>query len=415
MHISAFPALRLRDLAAPARREAELPFPLGAPRTSAFYAARYALYRLLRALGIGRGDEVLLPAYHHGNEVRAVRATGASVRFFEVGAGCAPRREELALVARPPVRALLAIHTLGLPQPIEELAALCRERGIVLIEDCAHAFLGRHAGRPLGSFGDYAIFCIYKTVPVPNGGLLVQNRADGPALDVAPRTAPDLVSEAAALAELTLHGVRMRHEALGQTLLQLKRASGRALSAARVSRLPVGDAGFDPAASDTAMSSFCQGLLRRFDYAAIRARRRANFQQLHERLWGRVALPRLELPEGACPLFFPLLVSDKAAAAQLLAVRGVSSVEFWNTGDPGARGFANTDFLRAHLLELPIHQDLGPEHVDVVADAVLELGPVLELEDRCSRAERAATARMVRRAVAAALDEPDDRTLRGSA
>lgn len=415
MYAPALPALKPTDFVGRPLPEQELPFPLAAAHTSAFYAARYALYRLLVALGIGEGDEVLVPSYHHGNEVRAVRASGAAVRFFEVDARLAPRLEDVVVrLASPRVRALLAIHTMGWPQPIEELAPLCRDRGIVLIEDCAHAFLGQHGGRPLGSFGDYAIFCLYKTVPVPNGGLLVQNRTDGPVLDVRPRTPPDGISEAASLTELMLHGVRLRHDAVAGALAALKRAAGKALTAARVSRLPVGNEGFDVAASGTGMSSFCNRLLRRFGYATIREKRRANFLHLRDRLAARAALLDVELAEGTCPLFFPVLVADKAAAAQLLQARGVETVEFWNTGDPEAQGaFPTTDFLRAHVLELPIHQDLTSEHIDFVADAVLGLGRILEIEE-LSRAGRVEAA-LMRKALAAALGIPGTPGLEGSA
>src|SRR5204862_512234 len=72
-------------------------------------------------------------------------------------------------------RVLYVIHYLGWPQPILELRELCKERGIVLIEDCALSLLSQFNGRPLGTFGDYSVFCLYKTLPVPNGGMLIQN------------------------------------------------------------------------------------------------------------------------------------------------------------------------------------------------------------------------------------------------
>jgi len=81
------------------------------------------------------------------------------------------------------------------------------------------------------------------------------------------------------------------------------------------------------------------------------------------------------LDEGICPLFFPLLVPDKHAAAQALWRRGIGAVEFWNYGDPEARGvgFEDAQFLRDHVLELPIHQDVGTAQVEYMADQVLRL------------------------------------------
>ena len=46
---------------------------------------------------------------------------------------------------------------------------------MLLVEDCALSLLSEADGRPLGSFGDWSVFCLCKTLPLPNGALLVQN------------------------------------------------------------------------------------------------------------------------------------------------------------------------------------------------------------------------------------------------
>jgi hypothetical protein len=63
------------------------------------------------------------------------------------------------------------------------------------------------------------------------------------------------------------------------------------------------------------------------------------------------------------------LVRDKAAAAKRLWGRGIGAVEFWNEGDPeaGENQFPDTHFLRRHLLELPIHQDISPRQMEYIA------------------------------------------------
>jgi dTDP-4-amino-4,6-dideoxygalactose transaminase len=363
--------LRPSQLVSRSRREVGLPFPLNA-HGSYYYVARGAIYQLIKALGRGR---VLVPAYHHGNEVKAIRAAGAEVCFYPIDRQLMPDLDALDRLARGGARVLFSIHYLGWAQPIRVLRALSRERGLVLVEDCALALLSEtDDGAPLGSFGDYAVFCLYKTVAVPNGGLLVQNHGAAARLNGNVRP-PDFVSVAARTSELMLQWVRSRSDLSGRALMGLKRMAGRSLSAARVRRLPVGDQGFGPALADTAMSPFCLGLLKRFDYEAIRARRRANFLHLQERLAGRTTPLERQLDEGVCPLFFPLLVRDKAAAFRALEQRGVETVEFWNTGDPEADAarFPDVRFLREHVLELPVHQDVTPDQVDYVADQVLKL------------------------------------------
>jgi hypothetical protein len=68
-------------------------------------------------------------------------------------------------------------------------------------------------------------------------------------------------------------------------------------------------------------------------------------------------------------------VHDKHSAAQALWGRGIGAVEFWNDEVPGAIGVGGTDarYLRAHVLELPIHQDVTRSQVEYIADQVLHL------------------------------------------
>src|SRR5438132_1278410 len=174
MYIPAWPTLSPRYLFR-SDRGAALPFPLNAGTATSFYTARNGIYHLLRVLGFHDGATILVPDYHHGVEVQAIRASGASIRYYTVNRRLEPDLDEVARLCRSHPRVLYVIHFLGWPQPIEEMAALCRERGIVLIEDCALALLSKAGERPLGTFGDYAVFCLYKSLPVPDGGLLVQN------------------------------------------------------------------------------------------------------------------------------------------------------------------------------------------------------------------------------------------------
>jgi dTDP-4-amino-4,6-dideoxygalactose transaminase len=374
MYVPGWPGLNLGSLLRPDARE--LPFPFCAAEGSYFYRARTAIYHLFRALRLRSDETVLVPDYHSGNEVLAIRAAGAGVCYYPIRRNLQPDLEVLERSARASnARVLFAIHFLGWPQPIEALRAFCRERGMILVEDCALSLLSETHGRPLGTFGDYAVFCLYKTVPIPNGGLLVQN---GDVLDGLGRRDLQpcgLPSVAGRTLELFLETVRGRWDRLGAALFSVKRSVGAALRGLHVRPLPVGDIGFQAADLEVDMSSVCRPLLRKFDYEGIRRRRRDNFLLLREKLAGRVSVLCEELPPGVCPLFFPILVADKHAAARSLWDRGVSAVEFWNHGDPEASTAASGDaqFLREHVLELPIHQGVTPSQVEYMADQVLRL------------------------------------------
>ena len=374
MYVSSWPGLTAREFYR-SRSNRSFPFLLNADNRLAFCVARSGIYHLFRALRFKKGDVVLVPDYHSGNEVFAIRAAGASIVYYPILRNLEPDMEALSGLAKLNPRAIYVIHYLGWPQPMKDIEALCRERGSLLIEDCALSLLSETDQGPLGSFGDYSVFCLYKTLPVPNGGLLVQNRnilgdLANLELERCPHTAA-----AGRGSELVLEAVRSRSDNIGKVLFGIKRSFGQMLRAARVRQVPVGNIGWNVADVNIAMSSISQTVMGGLEYDQIRRKRRENFLLMQHRLEGRVTMLRNDLKEGVCPLFFPILVEDKHAAARALWQRGIGAVEFWNEGDPQADGQSGSDarYLRAHVLELPIHQDVTPSQVEYIAEQVLRL------------------------------------------
>lgn len=72
-------------------------------------------------------------------------------------------------------RALMVTHYFGFPQDMAAIRQLCNEKGVILIEDCAHAFFGETNEQPIGTIGDYAIASASKFFPVYDGGLLASS------------------------------------------------------------------------------------------------------------------------------------------------------------------------------------------------------------------------------------------------
>lgn len=353
-------------------------FPFNAAHRLAFYRARNAIYHLFRALReTNPGLTVLAPDYNSGNEILAMRAAGATLHY------CPVRRdmtldpddvERCCRVHNPDL--LYVIHYAGWPQPMTQLVDLCRRRGMLLVEDCALSLLSEHDGRPLGSFGDWSVFCLYKTLPLPNGALLVQN---GPRLESLERLQLQDAGSASVIgraAELVVQRIRGRANGLGAALQLAKRGMGRAAGALAVRRANVGDIGFNLDEVNLAMSRLSARLLTGFDYAAIRQRRVDNYRTLSALLDPAVMQLFPTVPDGVCPLFFPVTVPDKHTAAEQLRARGVDALEFWNeSSEPGGHEMGpNARFLRRHVLELPIHQDLTPRHIDHLARQVNSLG-----------------------------------------
>ena len=152
-------------------------FPMSVPDHMYFHRARNAIYHLFRSLRLAPGETVLVPDYHNGNEVQAIRAAGVTVRFYRIGRNLEIDLEHLTTAradhGRP--RRCSSSTTSAGRSPSRSSLALCEAHDMILVEDCALSLLSETLGRPLGSFGRYATFCLYKTLPVPNGGVLVAN------------------------------------------------------------------------------------------------------------------------------------------------------------------------------------------------------------------------------------------------
>ena len=345
-------------------------FPLNAAGRLPFYRARNAIYHLFRTLVEGSpGLTVLAPDYNSGNEILAMRAAGARIHYCRVDRRMQLDPDAIARLCdrhRPDV--LYVIHYIGWAQPIEALAGLCRARNMLLVEDCALSLLSTPAGQRLGGFGHWSVFCLYKTLPLPNGALLVQN---GPRLEALERLQLRDVGPASVLgrtAELLVQRLRGRASGVGAVLQMAKRGLGKVAGALDVRRANVGDIGFNLDEVDLAMSPVSRRLLEQFDVLDIRRRRVANYRLLDSLLDHRVVRVFSDLPDGACPLFFPIVVPDKQAAARALQRRGVDALEFWNESmESGGEMGPDARFLRAHVLELPVHQDLTERQLAYLA------------------------------------------------
>ncbi len=365
------PTLR-PSMLAPRLHPRPAPFPFAWPDARRYYFARNAVFTAVRVLGLAR-HEVLVPAYHHGVEVEALEAAGAEPRFVRVDGRMQLDLEHLEASIGPRTRALYVIHYAGFSQPMDEILAIGNRYGLRVVEDSALALLSRDGEVPLGSRGDIGIFCLYKTLPVPNGGMLVLNRpldAPGPA-----RGAP-LGSTLYHAANSFLAHIELRYGPGGAAVRESIRRTGRAVRLATGFRaLATGTAHFDAAAADVGMSRLTEVILDNLDYDQIVEARRRNWSLLFSRL-REVAPPvHRELPAGVCPLFYALVCKEKESAAARLLARGVETVNFWRDGHPACpRGaFPEVDALRHGVLELPLHQDLTPDDMDYLASAVEEV------------------------------------------
>lgn len=140
---------------------------MGQPQGILTSSGRESIGIVLQALHLARGDEVwILTSFDFSNVSSCVTST-----VFNV---CKPSR-----VATKNTRAILIIHEFGIPHPeTPKIAETAKQRGIPLIEDCAHTIDSRRDGWQVGTHGDYAIVSFPKMFPAAGGGALLGGDLD---------------------------------------------------------------------------------------------------------------------------------------------------------------------------------------------------------------------------------------------
>lgn len=154
---------------------------LGVEEAVALASGTDALHLALLAADIGPGDEVITTPFSFIATANAIRYTGARPVFVDIDpATYNIGADAIAAAITPATRAVLPVHLYGQPAAMQEIAALCAHRGLLLIEDCAQSFGARRGGRMSGTFGLAGCFSFYPSKNlggVGDGGLVATSSA----------------------------------------------------------------------------------------------------------------------------------------------------------------------------------------------------------------------------------------------
>jgi perosamine synthetase len=134
------------------------------------------LFLALKSLGIGDGDEVIVPDFSFIATANAVRHTGATPIFVDidpVSLCIAPSNIERSITKN--TKAIMPVHIYGHPAPMHEIMDIASKHGLYVVEDCAEAHGAKVMGRPVGSWGDMGVFSFYgnKIITTGEGGVIV--------------------------------------------------------------------------------------------------------------------------------------------------------------------------------------------------------------------------------------------------
>jgi dTDP-4-amino-4,6-dideoxygalactose transaminase len=329
---------------------------LGAEHAVAVASGTAALHLAAAACGCGPGDEVVMPALNFVAAASVVRHLGATPVFCDVAGEHDLNLDPVDLDAATGAhtKAIVVLHYGGVPCDMDAVLDVAERRGLVVIEDAAHAPGAAYGGRACGTLGAVGCFSFFsnKNLPIGEGGMVVTDDAD--------------LADRVRL--LRSHGM---------TALSWDRERGHA-------------AGYDVLASgfnyrlDEPRAAI--GLVQLSRLGAANAARAGLAARYRERL-GDVAglsVPLAARPPGATSADHLAVVvlprgTDRAGIRGALAARGIQTSvhyppihRFSAYNETATRPLPRTEDLADRLLTLPLFPHMTEAQVDEVADALLD-------------------------------------------
>ena len=296
-----------------------------------------ALALILRALGIGAGDEVVTTPLSAAYTALAIVMAGARPVFADIDPQrmtLDPAAAERAITSR--TRALLPVHLYGQPADMPALAALASRRNIALVEDCCQAHLATCAGQPVGTFGAAGAFSFY---PTKNLGAL----GDGGA-------------------------VVTRDAALAARVARLRNGG-------QADRYQHVDCGINSRLDEIQAAILRVRLLRLRSWTEQRRALAARYRSLLKD--APIDIPP-EVDPGHVYHLFPIRTRNRAALQDRLRAAGIETLVHYPTPisqQPAFASLAAADCPQAtraagEVISLPLYPGLAPEAVTTVAEAV---------------------------------------------
>jgi 8-amino-3,8-dideoxy-alpha-D-manno-octulosonate transaminase len=139
-----------------------------------------ALTTAMAALGIGAGDEVIMPTFTFVASFEAVLSTGAIPVLVDVDDTLTLNPEAVRTAITSKTKCVMPVHMCGSMADLDALQQICKEHNLILLEDACQSIGGSYKGKMLGSIGDAGTFSFdfVKTITCAEGGVVMTNRED---------------------------------------------------------------------------------------------------------------------------------------------------------------------------------------------------------------------------------------------
>ncbi len=344
------------------------------------FNTRVAIRAACDLLGLQAGDEILVPAYNCGSEVDPLVHAGLSVVLYPVARDLRADPQQIEALITERTRAIYVTHFFGMIQPeLQALRALCDQRGLRMIEDCALSLLSGSSPAD-GRTGDISVFCFHKFLPVLEGGALVINAPAIIAEDPFQKSPPAKT----VIKKLVRAGLaNMLGAARAARLSQNLHSSQGHGSAQRPGQDSLEDIPghyyFSSRLMGARMSSFTARSIRAFSVSETISKRRRNWAVYEELLEDVSAVSPLisELPSDACPMVFPVIAQNRHRIVSDLQALGIGATPWWAGYNRNLdwQGQTWAMDLKENVLSLPLHQFLAQPHLEYIVAHLRRIVP----------------------------------------
>jgi dTDP-4-amino-4,6-dideoxygalactose transaminase len=308
--------------------------------------------------------------------VEPVIQANATPVFYKINSDTSVDLDDIQARLDGSTKLLLVVHYFGFPQNLSKLRIFCDEHNMLLLEDCAHSFFGEYDGRPLGSFGDYAIASTIKFFPTSEGGCLVSSRHPTSSLHL---KSAGVGFEMKAALNAIERGFEYGRLGYLQKLIYLPMLLKNFIWGLVKKRVSSEKIDFGPESSEESFgfeekwlykesSFFSKYLTKRVSQTRIVTRRRENYLTLLEALTGLSGCHPLfaRLPDGVIPYVFPLIVEEPEKIFKPLKNLGVPVIRFgeflWQSMEVDICPVSTS--LSKRVFQFPCHQELTPAELD---------------------------------------------------
>lgn len=364
------------------------------PHTAMTSSGRAAIYHALLQLKLPAGSTVLVPTYHSPTMIAPVVLAHLDVAYYGIGVDGLPLLNTMDRHAARKAQAMLVTHYFGITRSLAKVRQWCDARGVVLIEDCAHAYFGAAGERPVGAWGDYSTASLPKFFPMSEGGLLASAQHPISKLQLKPSSLMAHLKGVVDILEPAIQHQRLK--GLNRALSMLfwlknsntpREAESGNEKETTLQRMML-DCDMERIHQTPLWTSrLLKTILPRGRIIAHRHRNYAIYAKYFDCVRGAIPLFPQRC-DAITPYVFPLWVDDADRIYQALREQKLP-VYRWDRVWPGTPHLTGdvAPSWNQHVLQLLCHQDLSEADITRTALALLKLLPAPSLQ-RMSAVQR---------------------------